>query len=131
MPAAAGAPFPGGGRPAPQASGTEAYIDYVSQNRDAYISLVRGAGGGDASLREVFDVTRARMSTRVLRRLGVPEPAPPRLWLAARGWTAFTEQVVTDWLTTGEPGRDDLVTLLDESLVVLVALAARHLTDTR
>ena len=32
-----------------------AFIDYVTENRDAYIALVRGAASGDETVRQVFD----------------------------------------------------------------------------
>jgi AcrR family transcriptional regulator len=35
-----------------------AYVDYVTENRDVYVSLVRGAASGDADVREVSHETR-------------------------------------------------------------------------
>jgi AcrR family transcriptional regulator len=109
-------------------SGTDAYVDYVTENREAYVALVRGAAGADEALQAVFDRSRAQMAARVLRGLGVAGPAPPRLWLAARGWAAFTEQVVVDWLTAGalDVDRDAVVTLVDEALVAVVRLAVEQ-----
>lgn len=100
----------------------EAYVDYVTENRAAYVALLRGAAG-DPALREVLDDTRSRITGRVLDRLAVTDPVPPRLRLATRGWVAFTEEATIDWLASGDLARDELIRLLDESLVVLVALA--------
>jgi AcrR family transcriptional regulator len=105
-------------------AGTAAFLDHVSANRDAYVALVRSSGGGDPELRAVFDATRSRFTDRVLQGLGVPLPPPPRLRLAVRGWVAFSEEVVVDWLVTGDLARDDVITFLDHALVHLVALAA-------
>jgi AcrR family transcriptional regulator len=105
-------------------AGIEAFLDHVSGNRDAYVSLVRSSGGGDPALQAVFEATRAAITGRVLRALGVPDPPSPRLRLAVRGWVALTEEVVVDWLVTGDLARDDVISLLDHALVQLVALAA-------
>ena len=104
----------------------EAFVDYVSDNSDAYTSLLRGAAGGDPDLRAVLDDSRTRFTARVLAGLGVPDPPPSRLRLAARGWVAFTEETTVDWLAAGDLGRDGLIDLLDEALVALIALAARQ-----
>jgi AcrR family transcriptional regulator len=102
----------------------EAFVDYVSANRDAYISLLRGTAGGDPALRAVVDATRSRFTGRVLAGMGVAEPVPPRLRVAARGWVAFTEEATLDWLSNEDLGRGELIDLLDESLVALMRLAA-------
>jgi AcrR family transcriptional regulator len=104
----------------------EAFVDYVSDNSDAYTSLLRGAAGGDPALRAVLDDSRTRFTIRVLSGLGLAEPPPPRLRLAARGWVAFAEETTVDWLSAGDLGRDDLIDMLDEALVALIALAARQ-----
>src|SRR6266702_2602494 len=46
-----------------------AFIDYVTENRDAYVSLVRGAASGDATVRRVSDETRTELANRVLKHL--------------------------------------------------------------
>src|SRR5262245_27930434 len=79
----------------------EAFVDYVTANRDAYTAFIRGSAGGDADLREVSDDTRAAFTDRVLSRLGTPAPSA-RLRAAVRGWVAFTEEVTVDWLSQGD-----------------------------
>lgn len=103
----------------------EAFVDYVSDNRDAYISLLRGTAGGDPALRAVVDATRSRFASRVLAGIGVSEPVPARLRLAARGWVAFTEEATLDWLATEDLGRTELIELLDQSLKAVLAVAER------
>ncbi|HEY8545806.1 MAG TPA: TetR/AcrR family transcriptional regulator [Acidimicrobiales bacterium] len=133
-------------------SAVAAFVDYVSANRDTYVALVRGASGGDPRLRAVFDETRSEVVTRVvdhLTDLSGTEP-PRRVRLAVRGWVAFAEEVVLDWLseprpdgdggtaggdggTAGAPrasgtgdalDRDGVVELLDGALLALIASAA-------
>jgi AcrR family transcriptional regulator len=104
----------------------EAFVDYVSENRDAYIALLRGTAGGDPALRAVCDGTRSRFTRRVLAGMGLSDPVPARLRLAARGWVAFTEEATLDWLSSGDLGRTELIDLLDEALLRLMAVAARQ-----
>lgn len=98
-----------------------AYIDYVTENRDAYVSIVRGAASGDADVRQVSHETRAELANRVLKNLdalGLPNAA--RTELAVRGWVAFCEEVVVSWLaadgSAGQLPRAELLTLLANAL---------------
>jgi AcrR family transcriptional regulator len=95
-----------------------AYVDYVTENRDVYISLVRGAASGDAALCKVSDETRTELTNRVLQNLkalGLPDAA--RTELAVRGWVAFCEEVVVSWLAGDEQlPRDELLDLLTNAL---------------
>jgi AcrR family transcriptional regulator len=95
-----------------------AYIDYVTENRDVYVSLVRGAASGDAALRNVSDETRTELTNRVLENLdalGLPNTA--RTELAVRGWVALCEEVVVSWLDgDGQLPRNELLALLSNAL---------------
>ena len=101
----------------------EAYVDHVTENRDAYIAFIRGSGGGDAGLGEVSDDARAAFTARVLAGLGAAQ-ASDRLRAAVRGWVGFTEEVTVDWLSRGGLDRDELVVLIADALVALVMMAA-------
>src|SRR5262245_8652137 len=101
----------------------EAYVDHVAENRDAYIAFIRGSGGGDAGLGEVSDDARAAFTARVLAGLGAAQ-ASDRLRAAVRGWVGFTEEVTVDWLSRGGLDRDELVALIADALVALVAMAS-------
>ncbi|MEO9223046.1 MAG: TetR/AcrR family transcriptional regulator [Mycobacteriaceae bacterium] len=102
-----------------------AFIDFVSENRDGYVSLLRGAASGDASMRAVFDETRAEMANRTLAQtpvLGIP--TGPRTRMAVRGWIAFTEEVVINWLADEQLPREELVNLVSGALPALLQDAA-------
>ncbi len=97
-----------------------AFIDYVTENHDAYVSLVRGAASGDETVRRVSDETRTEMANRVLKHLEVLGlPADARSEIAVRGWVAFCEEAVISWLSgTSTPAvpREDLLALLANAL---------------
>ncbi|MBM4631727.1 TetR family transcriptional regulator [Prescottella equi] len=101
-----------------------AYVDYVSENRDTYVSLLRGTASGDPAMREVFESTRAEMARRVVEQLpslGIEPDA--RIALSVRGWIAFVEEATITWLQGPEIPRDELIELLVTALPA-VALSA-------
>ena len=95
-----------------------AYVDYVTGNRDVYVSLVRGAASGDADVREVSHETRTELANRVLKNLDMLGlPSGPGTELAVRGWVAFCEEVVVSWLAADDQlPRAELLTLLANAL---------------
>lgn len=101
-----------------------AYVDYVSENRDTYVSLLRGTASGDPAMREVFESTRAETARRVVEQLpslGIEPDA--RIALSVRGWIAFVEEATITWLRGPEIPRDELIELLVTALPA-VALSA-------
>lgn len=89
-----------------------AYVDYVTDNRSTYVSLLRGSASGDEEMREEFERTRAVMAERIathLPRLGIEADA--RIRLAVRGWIAFVEETTITWLRDQPISREDLVGL--------------------
>lgn len=100
----------------------EQYVDYVLANRQSYISLVRGAAGGDPALLAIFDNTRAAMTARVtddLEVFGVRDTPAARL--LARGWTALVEETVLSWVADPRLPKQELLRVLAVSLPVLLA----------
>ncbi|QBJ97811.1 TetR/AcrR family transcriptional regulator [Rhodococcus sp. ABRD24] len=93
------------------------YVDYVSENRDTYVSLLRGTASGDPEMREVFEQTRAAMASRVIEQLPTLGIAPnPRIELSVRGWIAFVEEATISWLRDPRIARDELIELLVSAL---------------
>jgi hypothetical protein len=100
------------------------FVDYVEENPDNYKSLVRGAASGDASMRAIFDETRAAMAQRildVLTEMGLD--VGPRVRLAISGWVAYVEECVIRWIDTRTVPRERVLEMLTKSLPA-VALAA-------
>ena len=99
-----------------------AFVDYVSQRSEAFVSLIRGATGGDPRLRAVFDRAHTIVANRVLEGVGVaPGTESPLLRIAIRGWVAFLEEAVVVWLAAGEPSQQELIDVLESTLVAAVA----------
>lgn len=107
-----------------------AYVDYVSDNRTTYVSLLRGSASGDAEMREEFERTRTAMAERItthLPRIGIEPDA--RTALAVRGWIAFVEEATISWLRDEQISREELIGLHVGALpaVALGATAAATL----
>jgi AcrR family transcriptional regulator len=105
--------------PAPErlARSLEAYVDYVIENRDLYVSLVRGAAGADEELQRVFDRTRGAIAERIVASLETHAGTHgPLLRTALRGWLALVEETTLDSLRHGDVSRAELVGLQRECL---------------
>ena len=103
-----------------------AYLDYVVENHQGYLSLVRGAAGGNAALRAVYDEARAALTDRIFSAdaQGDVVPDTPAVRLVVRGWAAYAEELVLAWIA--DPAgvtRQDLLEMLAGSLLSLVDLA--------
>jgi len=100
-----------------------AYVDHVERHHGAYVSLVRGAAGGDPDLSAVYTETRtaftAWLTANLETLLGRVTPA---LALAIRGWQSFAEEVVLVWLEGSELSRDELLALLERSFYRMLEL---------
>jgi len=112
----------GDGSPLEHLAGSlERYVDYVAENYHGYISLLRGAAGGHEGLREIYESSRAALTERLFEAPVAQEAAAigltdtPAVRLLVRGWAAFTEEVVLEWV------RDSRGITRDELLVTLAA----------
>lgn len=100
------------------------YVDYVTENRNTYVSLLRGTASGDPQMREVFEQTRDIMAKRTLDQLPkIGLTRTPQVELAIRGWIAFVEEATISWLRAPAITREELIDLTVQSLPAL-ALAA-------
>ncbi len=104
-----------------------AYLDYVEANYEGYLSLVKGAAGGNDTLREIYEEARSALTDRVFREdaQGQIIPDTPASRLVVRGWSAMTEELVLTWVR--EPAgvtREELLMIMAASLPALVDAAA-------
>ncbi len=106
--------------------GMAAYVDYIVDRRDAYVSLVRGAAGGDPEMLAVVRETRQAVVDRMLEGMGIdPDQAPPRLRIALHGWNGFIEEAAIAWMAEPDPpSRQALLDLCERTLVTVVADAS-------
>ncbi|ANZ26004.1 TetR family transcriptional regulator [Rhodococcus sp. WB1] len=110
-----------------------AYVDYVTDHRDAYLSMLRGTASGDPDMRQVFEETRTAMVDRTvayLPRIGID--AGPAVALAVRGWIAFVEDTTIAWLRDPQLTREEFVDLAVAALPALaLAAGAPNVTAVR
>jgi AcrR family transcriptional regulator len=105
--------------------GLEGYVDYIEENPAAYVALVRGAAGAEEELVAVFDRTREAIVDRILVAIGAAaDQGLARL--SVRGWLGMVEEATVSWLRSRTVSRADLVWLLDEALVRVVAAVAQR-----
>lgn len=98
------------------------YIDYVLANPPAYISLVRGAAGGDEAMLEIFDRTRAALTARITDNLGAyGVEDTPTVRLLARGWSAMVEEAVLSWVADPQLSKEELLRVLTATLPAVLA----------
>ena len=85
-----------------------AYLDYVVDNHEGYLSLVKAAAGGNETLREIYEEARSSLNGRIFREdaQGTIIPETPATRLVVRGWSAMVEELVLSWVADpGSPGR--------------------------
>lgn len=115
---------PEGGEPLDRLlASVAAYVDYVVANYQGYVSILRGAAGGNESLRGLYEEARNALTDRIFTEDAqgeiIPDTAGARLMV--RGWAAMAEELVLTWVADpGEVTRDQLLGALTGSLPALV-----------
>jgi AcrR family transcriptional regulator len=108
-----------------------AYVDYVLANYEPYVSLVKGAAGGDQVLREIFEDTRTALTARIfdsLAEYGLADT--PAVRLLARGWSAMVEETVLSWVPDQEVPKEEMLLLLAEALPAVLQGASAQPDST-
>ncbi len=104
-----------------------AYVDYVETNHAGYLSLVKGAQGGNETLRAIYDEARSALTDRIFTEDAQADliPDTPATRLLVRGWAAMAEELVLSWVAAPDGvTRDELLQLLAVSLPTLVGAVA-------
>jgi AcrR family transcriptional regulator len=96
------------------------YVGWVDTYREAHLAFVRGAGGGDPWVAEVYEEMRERLVDLALTALRLPDDAGRRQLV--RAWFSFAEDLVNQWAREPAMSREDLVDLLIDVLDRLVAV---------
>ena len=102
-----------------------AYLDYVDANYEGYLSLVKGAAGGNDVLREIYDEARASLTDRIFSEdaQGSMIADTPASRLLLRGWAAMNQELVLAWKQ--EPAgvtREEVVAMMADSLPALLPI---------
>ena len=100
-----------------------AYVDYVINNFEGYVSLVKGAAGGNETLRGIYDEVRDVLSERIFTEDAQGEliADTPHHRLIVRGWSAMCEELAVSWCTEpGDVSREDLLAIITGALPALV-----------
>jgi len=121
------APPPGGEPLDRLLASVTAYVDYVLENFEGYQSLVRGAAGGNETLRAISDQVRDVLANRVFLEDAqgelIQDTAENRL--IVRGWTAMSEEMVIAWRRDpGDVTREGLLAIIAGALPALIGGAA-------
>ncbi len=103
-----------------------AYLDYVEANYEGYLSLVRGAAGGNETLRQIYDEALSVLTDRIFDEdaQGDLVPDTPLTRFVVRGWAVMAEELVLTWAAPdhdSEVTRDQLLAVIAGSLPALVA----------
>lgn len=112
-------------------AGLEAFIDYIATRREAFLSLVRGAGGGNAELRGVLDQAHDEVADRILAVLWdvFEVEVTPLLRTVVHGYIAFIEEATVRWLTDGGSSKETLVAVLEQISLQVVEAAQQQEPD--
>jgi len=117
---------PEGGEPLERLlASVAAYVDYVVANYQGYVSIVKGAAGGNESLRDLYEEARTALTERIFTEDAqgdiIPDTAAARLMV--RAWSAMGEELVLSWIADPrDVTRDQLLEALTASLPALVEL---------
>lgn len=101
-----------------------AYVDYVEANHEGYLSLVKGAAGGNETVRQLYEAGRTTLTDRIfLEDAGQNLPETPAARLMVHAWSALVEDLVLSWVRDpAGVSKDSLVLAAASSLPGLVEL---------
>ncbi|MEZ7002634.1 TetR/AcrR family transcriptional regulator [Streptomyces sp. AD55] len=105
----------------------DAFLEYVRTNADGFGAFHRAEAAGDQAVRRVYRAALAAQERQILAVLAAdPEYGPDvaeraGVRLAVRGWLAFTTAVCLEWLSEGEPGREQVRDLCARTLLGALA----------
>ena len=103
--------------------GVDAYLQYVRENADAYLSLMQSGVGRDREVHAIVERTRQRFVQTMLERIGsVKLSALQRV--SVRGWVGMVEAASLDWLKHSDVSRSELGALLVNALIQTLQLGA-------
>ena len=103
------------------AAALDAFLGWVEEHAEGYGKLLVGAAT-HPEVRELVEGVRQQTAERILAGIA-PDPAPPAVRAAVRGWLWFMDGVLADWLEHRDIDRDALRGLLLGTLLGAVTSA--------
>lgn len=104
-------------------SGVDAYLRYVRDNADAYLSLMQSGIGRDREVYAIVEATRHRFVQVILDRAGQSALNTLQRTLV-HGWVGMVEATSRDWLKEQGVEREELSKLLVKTLLFALSLGA-------
>ena len=103
-------------------AGLRAYLDHVSGQRRAFVSLMRGGIGSDPEVAAVIESVRTQMFEGFLddSPLQTMLTGDPKFETALRGWIGFVEGASIDWCASPRLSLDQMVDLLAQVLFAIM-----------
>ena len=103
----------------------DAYLAHVEQYPRGHATLLRGGIGSDPEVRAIVDDHRRVNAQRIFDAIAEAggELTPP-VRLAVRGWIGFVEAVTLEWVERREVSRDEVHTLVVQTLGWAIGSAA-------
>jgi AcrR family transcriptional regulator len=105
--------------------GVDAYLSYVQENADAYLSLMHSGVGRDREVQAIVEETRHQFVALLLARAGEAQLNPLTRTLV-RGWVGMVEASSLDWLQHQSAPRAELTSLLVRVLLSTLQLRPTH-----
>jgi AcrR family transcriptional regulator len=103
------------------AYGVDAYLCYVQENADAYLSLMQSGVGRDREVHAIVEGTRDRFVELVLAHSDDTQLSALTRTLV-RGWVGMVEAASLDWLQHQSAARGELANLLVRVLLSTMQL---------
>jgi AcrR family transcriptional regulator len=104
----------------------DAYLGYVSQRAQAFISLMRGGIGSDPQVAAVIEGVRKKLFDSFVA--GSPFAqlliGNARFETAVKGWIGFCEHVSIDWAANARMSREELREMLVKILFEIMRVVA-------
>ncbi len=104
------------------------YVEYVVSNHTAYVSIVRAASGSNEAMREIYLGARDALVDRIFESASAEELEAvglvdsPAMRLVARGWAAYAELVVLEWVEDDRGlSQEQLISIIGLSLAGIAA----------
>jgi AcrR family transcriptional regulator len=105
--------------------GVDAYLSYVQENADAYLSLMQSGVGRDREVQAIVERTRHQFVELLLAGAGEAQLGALTRTLL-RGWVGMVEAASLDWLEHHSAERSELTHLLVRVLLSTLQLRPKH-----